>query len=122
MRVLFTLHKNQTSHFLLFAKCDLLSKEKMDTKTKIILTRPAEWMNRIRSYKVFINGQQVGVIKSGATEEYLVEPGTNSVECKISWCSSRTLPVTIQPGETAYLKVSNGMKLYYFIVLLLAGE
>ena len=105
-----------------FDKCDLLSKEKMDTKTKIILSRPAEWMNRIRSYKVFINGQQVGVIRSGATEEYLVEPGNVSVECKISWCSSRTLTVPVGSGETAYLKVSNGMKLYYFIVLLLAGE
>ena len=123
MQELNILHKNRTtSHFLSFGKCDLLSKEKMDTKTKIILTRPSQWMNRIRGYKVLINGQQVGVIKNGATEEYLVEPGTNSVECKVSWCSSRTLPVNIQSGETTYLKVSNGMKLYYLMVLLLAGE
>ena len=94
----------------------------METKTKIILSRPSQLMNRIRGYKVLINGQQVGVIKNGATEEYVVEPGNNSIECKLDWCGSRSLPVNLQAGETIYLKVSSGMKLYYFIILLLAGE
>ena len=122
MQKLDTLHKNERSHFLRFAKCGLLSKEKMDTKTKIILSRPSQWMNRIRGYKVLINGKQVGAIKNGATEEYLVEPGTNSIECKLDWCGSRTLPVNVQSGETAYLKVGSGMKLYYLMVILLGVE
>jgi hypothetical protein len=94
----------------------------MDSKTKIILSRPSQWMNRIRGYKVLINGQQIGVIKNGATEEYTIEPGANTIECKLDWCASRTVPLTIQPGETVYMKVSSGMKLYYYMVLLLAGE
>ena len=92
----------------------------METKTKIILRRPSQWMNRIRGYRVFINGQQVGTIKNGATEEYAVEPGANSIECKINWCGSRGYSANLQPGETTYLKVNSGMKLYYFFVGVMA--
>lgn len=92
----------------------------MEGKTKIIVTRPSQWMNRIRGYKVFINGNQVGIIKNGTTEEYLVEPGANSVECKIDWCGSKVYSANLQPGETSYLKVSSGMKLYYLFVAVMA--
>ena len=94
----------------------------METKTKVILSRPSQWMNRVRGYKVLINGNQVGIIKNAATEEYSVEPGTNSIECKLDWCGSRTLPINLQAGETIYLKVSSGMKLYFLMVILLAVE
>ena len=92
----------------------------MDNKAKIILNRPSQWMNRMRSYKVSINGKQIGTVKNGSSEEFPVEPGNNSVECKVDWYRSRPFTMTLKEGETAYLRVKGAMKWYIPLVLLMA--
>ena len=93
----------------------------MDNKTKIILSRPNEWLNRARSYRVIIDDHDAGAIKNGSSEEFLLSPGKHQVQCKLAWYSSAVLPVDINQDEIAYLVVSNGMKYYWpsFILLLL---
>ncbi len=94
----------------------------MDSKTKIIISRSSEWMNRLRTFKILINNNQVGALKNGGTEEFSVQPGTNSVQCKVDWYSSRPLSIDIKEGETVYLRVRSGMKLYWlFMVAIIAG-
>ncbi|MFI5133734.1 MAG: hypothetical protein ACHQEB_05330 [Chitinophagales bacterium] len=94
----------------------------MDNKTKIIVSRPSQWMYRLRTYKVFVNGKQVGTLKNGSSEEFIVEPGDNAVECKVDWYSSRAFTMNIQPGETVYLRVASGMKFYWpFFIAIMAG-
>ena len=88
----------------------------METTARIVLTRSAEWMNRMRNYRVIIDGQKAGVIGNGATEEFRVAPGEHKVICKVDWCSSREFDVRIDNGETAYLHVSSGMKHYWYFV------
>lgn len=89
---------------------------------KLVLTRKGEWMNRIRRYKVFINGKEVGLIKNDGTEEYELEPGTYTVQCRIDWTSSPVHTVELKEGKNSYIRVSSGMK--YFLplyIMLLAG-
>jgi hypothetical protein len=94
----------------------------MDNKTKIILTRKGEWMNRARTFKVLIDEQRVGVIKNDSTEEYPVEDGTHTVRCTIDWCSSPSTTVELRPNEIVYLKVKSGLKYYWpLFILLIAG-
>jgi hypothetical protein len=94
----------------------------MDNKTKIIVSRSSQWVNRLRTYKVLVNGKQVDAVKNGSSEEFLVEPGNNSVECKVDWYSSRPFTMNLQPGETAYLSVTSGMKLYWpFFMAIMVG-
>src|SRR6185436_20688857 len=85
----------------------------METKTKIILSRPSDWIYRMRPYKVFINDKEMEKIKNGGVEEYDVQPGATNVVCKVDWYSSRPFTINLQPGETAYLRVKIGMKLYW---------
>jgi hypothetical protein len=89
----------------------------METQSRIVLTRSSEWMNRARSFKVLINGQQTGTIGNGASESFAVSPGSHKVSCKVDWCSSREFDINLQPGETAYLRVQSGMKYYWQFVL-----
>lgn len=94
----------------------------MDSKTKIILSRSSEWVNRFRSYKVLINGSEAGSLKNGGSEEFSVEPGSVSIQCKVDWYSSRPFTINVQEGETAYLRVRTGMKLYWiFFAAIIAG-
>ena len=85
----------------------------MEEKTKIILTRPAEWMNRARSYRVFIDDQERGSIRSGQSEEFLVSPGTHNIYCRMSWYSSLPFSCSLQAGEVQYVQVKSGMKYYW---------
>ena len=59
-------------------------------------------------------------MRNGATEEYRVNSGSSTVECKIDWCGSKSFTVDLQKDETAYLKVRSGMKFYFLFVMLLA--
>ena len=91
----------------------------MQTKTKIILSRPSEWQNRLRGYKVFMDNVEIGSIKNGATEEFLVSPGIHHVQCRMAWYSSPVFAVNIEQGSVEYLLVKSGMKYYWPMVLLL---
>lgn len=94
----------------------------METKTKVIVSRSLEWMNKLRAYKVVINGTEAGSLKNGASEEFAVQPGANSIQCKVDWCSSQPFTVDVKEGETVYLRVRSGMTLYWpFFIAILAG-
>jgi len=88
---------------------------------KLIVSRKSEWVNRRRNYKLFIDGKEVGAIKGSSSEEFMVEPGTHLVQCKIDWCCSPDYKVEVQDGKNNYLRVSSGMKFYppLFILMLI---
>ncbi|MBI2282271.1 MAG: hypothetical protein HYU71_01020 [Bacteroidetes bacterium] len=87
--------------------------------TKIILNRENEWRNRARGFKVWIDGKEVGTIANGGSEAYLVEPGTYKLQCKIDWCSSPGLELTVKEGETRFVQVGSGMKYYSLFTVLM---
>jgi hypothetical protein len=89
----------------------------MESKTKLVLTRESEWLNRLRGYKVFIDGQKVGAVKNGDTEEFLVQPGMHTLTCKIDWCGSRDYKFEVKEGEVAYAHVRSGMRYWLFFIL-----
>lgn len=88
----------------------------MEQQSRIILSRSSEWMNRARGFRVFIDGQEVGAIRNGGSEEFKVEPGVHTVVCKVDWCSSQEVGVVVSAGETEYLEVKSGLKYYYYFI------
>lgn len=94
---------------------------------KIILNRKREWINnRNRGVKVFIDQIEKGKIANGDSEEYMVDPGEHTMQCKVYWCSSPALNIDIKEGETKYLQLKSAMKYYgigyaLFLIGLLAG-
>lgn len=87
--------------------------------TKIVLNRKSEVLNRARAFKVFIDGEEKGMIKNGGAEEYPVSPGTHSVQCKVRWYSSPAITLNVQEGETKVLKVQAAMKYFMIAYVLL---
>ncbi|MCW3088115.1 MAG: hypothetical protein JWQ78_1501 [Sediminibacterium sp.] len=86
--------------------------------TKIIVNRKSAWLNRIQKIRVLIDGAESGTVANGNSEQFIVEPGTHTVECKIKWYSSPVLTVALQEGETKYLKVGSGLPYYFPLYLL----
>lgn len=90
---------------------------KMQSKAKIILTRPSAWMNRFRPYSVFIDDVHAGNIKNGSSEEFLLNAGTHNIKCKIAWYSSSVYTINIEQGSVEYLLVKSGIR-YYSLMLI----
>ena len=92
----------------------------MENRTKIILTRKSEWMNRSRPYHVLIDGMDAGSIANGSTQEFMVSPGSHTVQCKMAWYCSPLFQVDLKMEEIEYLRVRAGMKYYWplFFILL----
>lgn len=95
----------------------------MENKTKIILTRSNEWLNRLRPYKVLIDGVEVGTINNDSSETFSISEGNHRLQCKINWYSSRDdFRINIGFNEIAYLRVKSGMRFYWpLFFLLLTG-
>ena len=71
----------------------------------IIINRTSEYLNRFRDYGVYIDGNKIGTIPNGETEEFNVSAGCHSVFAKIDWCSSQTLSVNMVDQEIKSFKV-----------------
>jgi hypothetical protein len=93
----------------------------MEQKSKIIITRKAEWLNRLRGYRVFIDGIESGKVKNGSSEEFAADAGLHKVQCKVNWYGSREFEVQTNPGEVSYLLVKSGMKFFWIFYILLIG-
>ena len=91
----------------------------MQGKTKIILNRPAQWQNRMRSYRVLIDGVESGTIRNGSAEEFPLEAGGHRIQCKFAWYSSPEFNLTAEEGRIEYLVVKSGIRYYWPVVAVL---
>lgn len=71
----------------------------------IRLKRTSEYNNRMRDYKIFIDGQQVGTIANGETKDFHTTVGQHIVTAKIDWCSSPDISIELKENQTSNLKV-----------------
>ncbi len=71
----------------------------------IKLQRTSEYNNRMRDYKILIDGLQVGTIANGETKEFTTTVGQHSVTAKIDWCSSPEISINTDDNEIKNLKV-----------------
>jgi hypothetical protein len=51
------------------------------------------WVDRERSYEVWINGRRVGEIANGETKVFSLNSGSSQVELRVDWCRSQTRTV-----------------------------
>lgn len=59
---------------------------------------------------MLVDGVEIGQIKNDETEEYSVEPGTHTIQCKVNWMSSEVTSFTFKEGAKTFLKVRSGLR------------
>jgi hypothetical protein len=62
------------------------------------------WMDRVREYQVWVDGQQRAQIGDDSTVQIGVTPGEHRVRLKIDWCSSPELAITVPHGAIVRLE------------------
>ena len=92
-----------------------------ENKTKIIITRPSQWLNRARPIKILIDGTEGGFVSNGSSEEFIIGPGTHKLQCKMTWYYSPETDINIKEDEIIYLKTKSTAQFYwplYFLLLI----
>jgi hypothetical protein len=60
--------------------------------------------DRLRSYRVELDGTVVGKIRSGESTDFKVEPGHHRLRVKGDWTGSQTLSFEIKKGALAHFE------------------
>ncbi|MBP1841743.1 hypothetical protein [Formosa algae] len=87
---------------------------------KIRVERNSEWNNKARAIGIYIDGEKVGTINDGETQEYELENGKHEIFAKIDWCSSPKIELNIAQNESKTIKLS-GFKYSKWIFPALLG-
>src|SRR5438105_2345668 len=75
----------------------------------IAIKRANEFADMVRSYKVELDGEVVGKVKSGETFSYELPSGMHSLKLRIDWKGSNTVAFEISDGEVFHFNVRNNM-------------
>jgi hypothetical protein len=59
--------------------------------------------DRLRPYRVMVDGKRVGGVRNDMTEEFIVTPGEHAVQLKIDFVGSPVLRITVQVGDISDL-------------------
>ena len=82
---------------------------------KFIIVRSNEWMNRARRIGIYVDGQKLGTISNGSTQEFDILSGMHTFKAKVDWCGSRDYSFFISEDETKTIKLSSFGYQYHFI-------
>jgi len=58
-------------------------------------------IDKLRAYKIYIDGVHRGDIRVGETKEFPVSDGFHTVQAKIDWCGSNKLDVEVRDSVVA---------------------
>lgn len=70
-------------------------------ETILKITRLTSYPDRLRVYKIVVDGKEMGFIRAGETVQVSVEPGNHRINLKIDWCRSNIIEI-VAKAETEY--------------------
>jgi hypothetical protein len=78
---------------------------------EIVVSRPEEpWSNRLRSYKIVIDGETLASLGRGQEATVAVAAGHHKVWAKIDWCRSGEVPLDLGENARAYLRCQSSFQ------------
>lgn len=88
----------------------------------IRVKRSTSYSDRIRAYRILVDGQEMARLNAGQSVDLPVVSGRHTIVAKIDWCSSPTLNVDIRDGETVNFECGSnlrGLRLFLAIIYVL---
>lgn len=73
----------------------------------VTISRPrTRWLDRLRAYRLVVDGAVKGEIRAGEEQSFAVAPGRHWVQGRIDWTGSPRLEFEVGPGETVRLRLA----------------
>ena len=96
----------------------------MTNQTQITVQRMTSYADRLRAYKVKIDGVVVGSVRAGDSATIPVSPGRHSLQLRIDWAGSERIDFAVKAGEQIFFECGSNlagwrvlMTLFYLILL-----
>ena len=71
----------------------------MSNQTEVSVRRTTSYPDRLRRYKVKLDGVVAASVAAGESITLPIVAGTHAIELRIDWCGSERLGFDVQPGE-----------------------
>ena len=77
---------------------------------KISFERENQNVSRFRSFKILMDGTEIGTIKNGERQEHEIEPGEYTFQMQIDWCKSKEIKITAHSGDSVKFRCGSRLK------------
>ena len=74
------------------------------------IKRDAGWHDKLRAYKLFLDGAKVGLLKEGEQLTLRIPSGNYRIIAKIDWCSSPEVECDISENETIEFRCCSALR------------
>lgn len=81
----------------------------MSDQTQITVRRTTSYADRLRAYKVKIDGVVVGSLRALDSATIPVAPGRHSMELRIDWGGSERIDFEVKPGEQVFFECGSSL-------------
>jgi hypothetical protein len=86
------------------AQREVIPEETSGRPAIVHLERGARYSDKLRLYKVWVDGSIVARIGDGQSITFTFSPGLHSINLSMDWYGSNILVLPVQPGEDIYLE------------------
>jgi len=76
----------------------------------LTIVRDTGYADRLRRYKVIVDGTSIGEVGNGETRRFSVSPGLHRVSLKIDWCGSKAVSFNLDEGEGLTLQARSSLR------------
>src|SRR5262245_59258051 len=73
------------------------------------MTRPKQYADRLRRYRIVVDDIQVAMIKAGERVEINLPIGRHQVFAAIDWARSNSIEIDVLPGRCHHLEVGSNL-------------
>jgi hypothetical protein len=81
----------------------------MNNQTEITLRRKTSYLDRLRSYKVKLDGGVIGSVRANQSMTLPISPGRHSIVLRIDWCGSKQVDFEIHQGEHVFFECGSNL-------------
>lgn len=65
----------------------------------LTVTRDKGWADKVRKYRILLNGLEIGRIGEGELLQLQIPAGSHAIEARIDWCGSRLLRFDVDTDD-----------------------
>jgi len=78
--------------------------------TNLIVVRDSGYADRLRAYRILLDGIVIGTIKNGETKTFPIVPGSHSLSLKIDWCGSKPVKFAAADGTSVAFDARSNLR------------
>lgn len=76
----------------------------------ISVSRDSGYADRIRAYRVLLDGNEIGRIGNGETKSFDIKPGQHQLALKIDWCGSAAINFGIANDQCVKFQCGSNLR------------